>query len=118
MCCCRPSRVIRADTGPPSGADISRPDGEPPFAWLVPPDQHDPGAAAHMLEVLRLGGIEVHAATAPFTADGIEYPAGTHVMLASQPYRPHLKDMMERQVYPDRRQYKDGPAESPFDSAG
>ncbi|MCH8148724.1 MAG: peptidase M14 [Planctomycetes bacterium] len=91
---------------------------EPPFAWLVPPDQRDPAAAAQMLEILRLSGIEVHSATEPFTADGIEYPLGTYVLLASQPFRPHLKDMMERQLYPDRREYKDGPAESPYDAAG
>ena len=91
---------------------------EPPFAWLIPPDQRDPGAAAVMLERLRLTGIEVHVATKPFKADNVSYPTGTHVLLAEQPYRPHLKDMMERQDYPDRRQYPDGPAESPYDSAG
>ncbi len=93
---------------------------EPPFAWLVPgPDrQRDPHAALHMLEILRLSGIEVHLATEPFAADGVEYPANTYVLLASQPYRNHLKDMMERQVYPERRQYPGGPAESPYDAAG
>ncbi len=91
---------------------------EPPFAWLVPPYQRDPGSAAHMLDVLEQSGIEIHFATEPFVADGIEYPRGTHVMLASQPYRPHLKDMMERQEYPDRRVYPEGPAESPYDTAG
>lgn len=91
---------------------------EPPFAWLVPPNQRDPGATATMLETLRLGGIRVHAADAPFVADGREYAAGTHVMLTAQPFRPHLMDMMERQQYPDRRRYEGGPAESPYDAAG
>ena len=90
----------------------------PPFAWLVPPAQRDPAAAVHMLEVLRLSGIEVHRATEPFEADGVRYPAGTFVLLAAQPYRNHLKDMMERQQYPDRRQYPGGPAEPPYDVAG
>ncbi len=91
---------------------------EPPFAWLVPPDQRDPGAAAHMLEILLLSGIEVHRASQSFKADGVTYPANTFVMLTAQPYRPHLKDMMERQEYPDRRSYPGGPAESPYDVAG
>ncbi len=91
---------------------------EPPYAWLIPPHQRDPGAAAHMLEILQLSGIEVHRATAPFKADGVEYPIDTFVMLAAQPYRNHLKDMMERQEYPERRQYPGGPAESPYDAAG
>ncbi len=91
---------------------------EPPFAWLVPSEQRDPAATAHMLETLRNSGIEVHRATAAFEADGVEYPGGTYVLLAEQPFRPHLKDMMERQLYPQRRQYPDGPAEPPYDVAG
>ncbi len=91
---------------------------EPPFAWLVPPDQRDPGSAEKMIRILQMGGIEAQMAVEAFTADGREYPRGTCVFLAEQPYRPHLKDMMERQEYPDRRQYANGPAEAPYDSAG
>lgn len=91
---------------------------EPPYAWLVPPDQHDPGRAYRMLERLDATAIEVHRATEAFTADGVEYPAGTYIMYTAQPYRPHLMDMMERQVYPDRELYPGGPAESPYDMAG
>lgn len=91
---------------------------EPPFAWLVPPDQRDPGAAAHMLEILRLSGIEVRRATSVFKADGVDYPVGTYIMLGEQPFRPHLKDMMERQQLPVRRQYEGGPPEAPYDVAG
>ena len=89
-----------------------------PYAWLVPAQQRDPGSAARMLEVLHATGVEVHEATAPFTADGLEHPAGTRILFAAQPFRPHLKDMMERQVLPERRQYEGGPPEAPYDSAG
>ncbi len=91
---------------------------EPPFAWLVPPDQRDPKASLIMLEKLHATGVEVHQATTAFSADGVEYPAGTHVLYCAQPYRAHLKDMMERQVYPDRKLYPGGPPESPYDTAG
>ena len=91
---------------------------EPPFAWLVPPDQRDPGSAYQMLERLHATAIEVHEANASFEADGVEYPPGTFIMYCAQPYRPHLMDMMERQVYPDRELYPGGPAESPYDMAG
>ena len=91
---------------------------EPPFAWLVPPDQRDPGSAYEMLERLHATAIEVHIAEEPFDADGVVYPEGTYIMYCAQPYRPHLMDMMERQVYPDRAQYPGGPAEPPYDMAG
>ena len=91
---------------------------EPPYAWLVPPDQHDPGSAYQMLERLHAPAIEVHRADAAFTADGVGYPAGTHILYTAQPFRPHLMDMMERQTYPDREMYPGGPAEQPYDMAG
>lgn len=91
---------------------------EPPFAWLVPTDQRDPGVTAKMLEILYTTGIEVHRAEQQFTADGVEYPPGTHLLFCGQPYRAHLNDMMERQNYPDRSLYPGGPAEPPYDIAG
>jgi hypothetical protein len=97
---------------------IERGTTEPPFAWLVPPDQRDPRTAAHMLDVLHKTGVEVHQAQAPFTADGVPYPARTFVLYCAQPYRSHLNDMMERQVYPNRSAYPGGPPEAPYDIAG
>lgn len=90
---------------------------EPPFAWLVPPGQRDPGTAAEMLRILMETGIEVHRADEAFKADGVPYPAGTYILLCSQPYRPHLNDMMEPQKYPDRERYPGGPPETPYDIA-
>lgn len=97
---------------------IERGRREPPFAWLVPPDQRDPRSAAHLLEILRETGIEIHQAEEAFTADGVNYPAGTRILHCAQPYRAHLIDMLERQKYPDRVQYPGGPAEQPYDIAG
>ncbi|MEE2778801.1 MAG: M14 metallopeptidase family protein [Acidobacteriota bacterium] len=91
---------------------------EPPFAWLVPVGQRDPGSAAWMLDLLDRTGVEIHRADEPFVADGAEYAAGTWILYCAQPYRAHLMDMMERQIYPDRELYPGGPAEPPYDMAG
>jgi len=97
---------------------IEKGKSEPPFAWLVPPDQVDARTAAEMLSVLHATGVEVHRATQEFSADGVAYPAGTYILYCAQPYRAHLNDMMERQVYPDRSSYPGGPPEQPYDIAG
>ncbi len=96
---------------------VRRGKAEPPFAWIVPADQRDPARAAKMVGILRATGVEVQRATSPFTAAGATYPAGSWILPASQPYRAHLKDMMERQVYPPRFA-ADGSAEPPYDVAG
>lgn len=89
-----------------------------PFAYMVPPEQRDPGSAAAMLNVLRRGGVEVHEARVPLTAGGVTYPAGTRVVLMAQPFRAHAKDLLEPQAYPDMRPYPGGPPDVPYDVAG
>jgi hypothetical protein len=79
---------------------IRKGETEPPFAWLVPEDQHDGGTAARMLELFHQSGVEVHRATSPFVADDVPYPAGTYVMYAAQPFRTYIKDLLERQDPP------------------
>jgi len=89
-----------------------------PFAFLVPPDQQDPIVAAKMLDILQQGGVEVHRAEEPFKADGKEYPAGTYVVLMSQPYRAYAKDMLEVQKYVAYRPTPTSQPESPYDVTG
>lgn len=96
---------------------IERGRAEPPFAWVVPADQRDPARVARMVGILRETGVEVSRAKSPFMAAGATYPAGSYIFPASQPYRAHLKDMMESQVYPPRFA-ADGTAEPPYDVAG
>jgi len=79
-----------------------------PFAYVIPPDQHDPAAAGQMVDLLREHGLEAKVAKAPFvTASGRTFAAGSVVFLAAQPYRPFLVEMMERQRYPEVRQGPD-----------
>jgi hypothetical protein len=91
---------------------------EPPDSFIIPADQTDPGSAAHLLALVQRAGVEIHRAAAPFQMDGVEYPAGSYVVLLGQPYRAHVKDLLERQVYPDRRLYPGGPPITPYDAAG
>ncbi|MBS1812682.1 MAG: hypothetical protein JST84_31230 [Acidobacteria bacterium] len=68
-----------------------------------------------VLGILKRAGVEVLNAAKEFTADGKTYPKGTHIVLMQQPYASFAKTMLERQQYPDLREYPGGPPKRPYD---
>ncbi len=97
---------------------VNRGRSEAPYAYVIPKDQRDPVTAARMVDILIFQGVEVHKATESFTAGGKGYPAGSYVVLLSQPYRQNVTALLGKQKYPDRFQYPGGPPETPYDVAG
>lgn len=89
-----------------------------PWAYVIPPDQWDPGEAVNLVNVFRHSGVEVHKATRAFQADGRDYPAGSYLVYAAQAFRPHVVNLLETRPYPERRLYPGGPPETPYDLAG
>lgn len=91
---------------------------EAPYGFIFPLDRRDPNTALDFLNRMLLGGLEVQVAKNAFDYDGVKYPAGTPIMLANQPYRPHLMDMCTPQKHPMTLQYPGGPPVRPYDIAG
>jgi Zinc carboxypeptidase len=86
-----------------------------PYAFVIPNEQFDPGAAQKMLETLAFGQVEIEKASAPFEADGKQYKKDTYIIRMQQPYSSWAKTLLEVQHYPDLRQYPDGPPKRPYD---
>jgi hypothetical protein len=91
-----------------AGGDVS---------YIIPADQADFATAAKMVNVLRWGDVEVQQATTAFTVGDKSYPKGSYIIREAQPFRPYVVDLMNPQVYPDRRN-PDGSPERPYDMAG
>lgn len=89
-----------------------------PFAFVIPSEQHDPLAAAKLIDLLSAGGVEVQNTLEPFRIADTVYPEGTHLVLMAQPFRAYAKTLLERQTYPVRRLAPDAPPERPYDVAG
>ncbi|MCH7576040.1 MAG: hypothetical protein IIA59_13095 [Candidatus Marinimicrobia bacterium] len=88
---------------------------EPPYAWVLPADQHDPSAAIELLRRLRFGNVEIYRATSEVNTGSEVVPAGAFVVPLAQANRPYIKDLMEVQHYPDMRLYPGGPPVPPYD---
>ena len=72
-----------------------------------------------MLDILQFGAVEIHRATAAFSANGKQYPAG----LVRDQDRAALRRAsptrcFEKQNYPDLRLFPGGPPEPPYDVTG
>jgi hypothetical protein len=89
-----------------------------PRGFILPSDQSDFPTATKFVNILIKGGVVVHRATAPFTVAGKQYPAGSYVVKAAQPFRAHLMDMFEPQDHPDDIPYPGGPPRPPYDVTG
>jgi hypothetical protein len=96
---------------------IEKVDRGQPYAFVIPARQQDYPTMLKMLDVLMTGGVEIHQAKADFTAGDRLYPAGSFVVKMAQPYKTYAWALLEKQKYPDMRQYPGGPPVPPYDNA-
>lgn len=94
---------------------INKGKNESPFAFIIPPDQHDPITAAKLLEILLAHGIEIYETEQEMIHEGKHYPLGSVVIPLTQPIRSFIKEVMEVQVFPEIRLSSDGDPLPPYD---
>ncbi|HTK29007.1 MAG TPA: M14 metallopeptidase family protein [Vicinamibacterales bacterium] len=97
---------------------LRKPEYRDPRGYVIPSDQPDFLTAIKFANILIKAGVTVDRATAPFTAAGKQYPAGSLVVKTAQAFRPHVLDMFEPQDHPNDFQYPGGPPIPPYDNAG
>ena len=88
-----------------------------PAAYVIARAQKDPRALQRLVWTLQHGQVEVRTSTAPVAVNGGILPAGSYVVLTAQPMGGYAKTMLERQRYPDLRDYPGGPPTRPYDVA-
>jgi len=73
---------------------------EPPYAFLIAPDQGDPARVAQLVARLIGQHIEVGRSQSAIHLKEGEFPAGTYVVRLDQPYRNYAVDLLAPQHYP------------------
>jgi hypothetical protein len=96
-------------------SEVAKGRTEPPFYYVFPRRQHDPGALTELVELLGEHGVEVLQAGARTEVGGRIIEAGDVVVPLAQPYRAFIKEVLERQRYPVRHYTPDGEVIRPYD---
>ena len=97
---------------------IARYSSEPPYAYFIPQQQRDPGAAVALLQRLAFNGVRISQLTRDATQSGVRYPVGTWVIPMNQEFAELVRQLFDVQKYPDIRESADGAPEPPYDAAG
>ncbi|MEK0430763.1 MAG: hypothetical protein RL139_567 [Gemmatimonadota bacterium] len=97
---------------------IARYRKEPPYAYVIPQAQRDPGAAVALLQRLAFNGIRIATLAREADLGGQRYPAGTWVIPMDQEFAEVVRQLFDRQRYPDLRDGPEGAPEPPYDAAG
>jgi len=97
---------------------IKRYAAEPPYAYVIPRAQRDPGAAVAMLRRLAFNGVRVAQLDRDVTLDGTKHVQGSWVIPMDQEFAELVRQLFDVQEYPDLREYPEGPPEQPYDAAG
>ena len=86
-----------------------------PYAFVIPRRQRRADGLAALLDILVRGQVEVRPAGQAFEVAGRRFAAGDYVVVLRQPYAAFAKALLERQHYPDLREYPGGPPKAPYD---
>ena len=87
-----------------------------PFAFVIPHRQHDPSAMKELLELLDFAEVEIHRVEAQGIHEGVSLEAGDYLIPTSQRFGSFAQAMLEKQSYPDVRQFPGGPPQQPYDA--
>ena len=87
-----------------------------PFAFVIPHRQHDPSATVELLDILDFAEVEVRQVEEQSLHEGVALEAGDYLILTQQRFGSFAQVMLEKQSYPDVRQFPGGPPQKPYDA--
>ena len=87
----------------------------PPFYYIMPQKQHDKSEFVDLVNLLMEHGVDVYKLSEDVNINNRLYNTGDIVVPLSQPFRPFIKEVMERQKFPLRHYTPNGKIIKPYD---
>jgi hypothetical protein len=96
-------------------AEVNNGKSKPPYYYIMPLKQHDQSELVNLLNLLDEHGVSVYQLSTPVVIENKNYTVGDIVVPLAQPFRPFIKEVMEKQQYPLRHYTPDGEIIKPYD---
>ncbi|KPK91232.1 hypothetical protein AMJ80_07525 [bacterium SM23_31] len=100
--------------------NIERGLNEPPYAYIIPKNQHDFPTAVKLVRIFQMNGVEVNVLNRLYRVGSRTFTPGSYVISCAQPMRAFVKSFLEQVYYPDNtwtRSHGDQSPLRPYDLA-
>ena len=88
---------------------------EAPFYYILPQEQHDPGELVNLANLMMEHGIRIYELEEDLVLEGTVFHSGDVVIPLAQPFRAFIKEVLERQEFPERHYAPGGELIKPYD---
>ena len=88
---------------------------KPPYYYVLPINQHDQSELVGLVNLLREHGVKVYRLSSSAMVGDKSFAAGDIVVPLAQPFRPFIKEVMEKQQFPLRHYTPNGKIIRPYD---
>jgi len=95
--------------------EVSNGKTKPPYYYILPKQQHDISEFVELINLLDEHGVEVYFLTNNVEINDRIFGDGDVVIPLAQPFRPFIKEVMEKQKYPVRHYTPNGEIIKPYD---
>jgi hypothetical protein len=95
--------------------EVAKGRNEAPFYYILPKDQPDQSELVHLVRLMQEHGIDVFQLKTDISLGQTTYKTGDIVIPLAQPFRAFIKEVMEKQKYPERHFTQGGILMEPYD---
>ncbi len=88
---------------------------KPPFYYILPLSQKDKSELVDLVSLMEEHGVEVYSMKKDLVIENMAFQKGDLVIPLAQPFRAFIKEVMEKQQFPERHYTPDGELIKPYD---